>query len=48
MFFKIKSAKKSKVPSEISTFFVEQLGEPFFSNYNLHTTGSLGYQFGSL
>ena len=47
-FLKKKSAKKSKFPCEISSFFVRQLGKPFFSHYILDTTGSMGYQFGSL
>ena len=38
----------SKFPYEKLTFFLGKLYQNFFLHYNLHTTGSLGYQFGSL
>ena len=41
-------ANKSIFPIEIQTFFLGKLGGPFFLHYNLNSTGSLGYQFGSL
>ena len=38
----------SKFPYETLTFFLGKLYQKFFLHYNLHTTGSLGYQFGLL
>ena len=38
----------SKIPYEILTFFLGKLYQKIFLHYNLHTTSSLGYQFGSL
>ena len=48
MFLKIEKAKKSIFPIEKRTFFLWKLRKPFFGHYNLNSTGSLGYQFGSL
>ena len=48
IFLKIELANKSKFPIEKLTFFLGTLGGPFFLNYNLNSTGSLGYQFGSI
>ena len=41
-------AIKSIFPIEIPSFFLGKLGGPLFLQYNLISTGSLGYQFGSL
>ena len=38
----------SKFPYEKLTFFLVKLYQKIFLHYNLHTTCSLGYQFGSL
>ena len=35
-------------PIEQRTFFLGKLGGPFFLHYNLNSTGSLRYYFGSI
>ena len=37
--------RKFRLKNEL---FLGKLGEPLFLNYKLNSTGSLGYQFGSL
>ena len=48
LFLKFLICEIRKFPIEILTFFLGKLGVPFFLHYNLNSTGSLGYQFGSL
>ena len=48
IFLKIEKANKSIFPIEKRFFFLGKLGGPFFLHYHLNSTGSLGYQFGSL
>ena len=48
LFLKFVNCEIRKFPYEILTFFLGKLYKKFFLHYNLHTTGSLGYQFGSL
>ena len=48
LFFKFVICEIRKLPIEKRTFFLGKLGGPFYLHYNLNSTGSLGYQFGSL
>ena len=48
IFLKIEKANKSIFPIEIQTLFLGNFGGPFFLHYNLNSTVSLEYLFGSL
>ena len=47
-YFSKLSQRKSRNFRVKYLLFVGKLDKPFFLHYNLHTTGSLGYRFGSL
>ena len=48
LFLKLFIWNNSKFPYGKLIFLLGKLGEPFFLQNNLNSTGSLGYQFGSL